>query len=252
MSNIYESDLVVDQYLLFHYGSAEDQLPYSFGPANALFYPVRCITEFGAEIGKVERALDLGCAVGRSTFELARIARNVIGVDLSQHFIAAARQIQQTGRIVIRRIEEGEISTTIERELPSEIDRTRCSFEVGDATALRTGLGEFDVLLAANLIDRVGSPRRLLESFQHLVRPDGYLILSSPYTWLEEFTPRAEWIGGTVDSRGNPHRTFDGIRSALEPAFVLCRSVDLPFLIREHARKFQWSVAQASLWRRRD
>jgi hypothetical protein len=25
---------------------------------------------------------------------------------------------------------------------------------------------------------------------------------------------------------------------------------DLPFLLREHARKYQWSVAQASLWRR--
>jgi hypothetical protein len=26
---------------------------------------------------------------------------------------------------------------------------------------------------------------------------------------------------------------------------------DLPFLIREHARKFQWSVALATVWRRR-
>jgi hypothetical protein len=26
---------------------------------------------------------------------------------------------------------------------------------------------------------------------------------------------------------------------------------DLPFLIREHARKFQWSVAEATIWRRK-
>jgi SAM-dependent methyltransferase len=95
--SLYESDPLADQYLLFHYGMAEDQLPYAFGPVNALFYPIRCVTEFGAEIGTVERALDLGCAVGRSTFELARIARTVIGIDLSQRFIAAARQIKQTG-----------------------------------------------------------------------------------------------------------------------------------------------------------
>jgi hypothetical protein len=31
----------------------------------------------------------------------------------------------------------------------------------------------------------------------------------------------------------------------------LVAAKDLPFLIREHARKFQWSVAQASLWKKR-
>ena len=30
--------------------------------------------------------------------------------------------------------------------------------------------------------------------------------------------------------------------------FERVRVLDLPFLIREHARKFQWSVAQASVW----
>lgn len=248
---LYESDPIVDQYLLFHYGRAEDQLPYSFGPVNALFYPIRCVTEFGAEIGTVERALDLGCAVGRSTFELARIARTVIGIDLSHRFIAAARQIQQTGRVVIRRIEEGEISTAIQRELPKAIDRARCSFEVGDATALPDDLGVFDLVLAANLIDRVGSPRKLLDAFVSLVRPGGHLVLASPYTWLEEFTPRNEWVGGKIDPSGQPVRTIDGIRSVLESAFTLRRSVDLPFLIREHVRKFQWSVAQATLWQKR-
>ena len=251
MVNIYESDSLVDQYLLFHYGTAEDQLPYSFGPINALFYPIRCVTEFGAEIGTVERALDLGCAVGRSTFELARIARTVIGIDLSHRFIAAARQIQQTGRVVIRRIEEGEISTAIQCKLPKEIDRARCSFEVGDATALPDDLGAFDLVLAANLIDRVGSPRKLLNAFVRLVRPGGHLVLASPYTWLEEFTPRKEWVGGKIDPSGRPVRTIDGIRSVLESGFTLRRSVDLPFLIREHARKFQWSVAQATLWQKR-
>jgi hypothetical protein len=33
--------------------------------------------------------------------------------------------------------------------------------------------------------------------------------------------------------------------------FNLVTTKDLPFLIREHARKFQWSVAQASIWQRR-
>ena len=175
MSDFYESDNLVDQYLLFHYGTADDQLPYPFGPRDALFYPIRCVSDFLPTIGTVERALDLGCAVGRSTFELSRWARLVVGIDLSHRFVAAANRVRETGRIEIRRIEEGEIVTQLTRELPPELHRDRCQFEVGDATGLRPDIGGFDVVLAANLIDRVKSPRNLLQSFSDLIHLGGHL-----------------------------------------------------------------------------
>ena len=37
----------------------------------------------------------------------------------------------------------------------------------------------------------------------------------------------------------------------LAPDFTLVQQKDLPFLIREHARKFQWSVALGTVWQRR-
>ena len=251
MTNVYESDLLVDQYLLFHYGTAEDQLPYGFGPREALFYPVRCVSEFLPGIGVVERALDLGCAVGRSTFELSRWAPEVVGIDLSHRFIAAANRVRETGRIEIRRVEEGELATQFTRELPSELRRERCRFEIGNATELPADIGPFDLVLAANLIDRVQSPGNLLHSFSALVRPGGHLVLSSPYTWLEEFTPKSAWLGGRYDAAGNPKSTLPGIKEALLSAFDLKVTKELPFLIREHARKFQWSVAQATVWQRK-
>jgi putative 4-mercaptohistidine N1-methyltranferase len=251
MTNVYESDLLVEQYLLFHYGTAEDQLPYSFGPGESLFYPVRCVSEFLPDIGIVERALDLGCAVGRSTFELSRWASEVVGIDLSHRFIAAAERVRETGRIEIRRVEEGELTTQLTRELPSELCRERCRFEIGDATELPSNIGHFDLVLAANLIDRVQSPGNLLHSFSALVRPGGHLILSSPYTWLEEFTPKSAWLGGRYDAGGNRKSTLSGIRETLLAAFDLKVTKELPFLIREHARKFQWSVAQATVWQRK-
>jgi putative 4-mercaptohistidine N1-methyltranferase len=251
MANVYESDLLVDQYLLFHYGTAEDQLPYLFGPREALFYPIRCVSEFLPAIGVVERALDLGCAVGRSSFELSRWAPEVVGIDLSHRFIAAANRVRETGLIEIRRVEEGELSTQFTRELPSELFRERCRFEIGDATQLRAGIGQFDLILAANLIDRVKTPGNLLRSFSTLVRPGGHLILSSPYTWLEEFTPKPAWLGGRYDGAGNPESTLSGIKETLLAAFDLRVTKELPFLIREHARKFQWSVAQATVWQRK-
>jgi putative 4-mercaptohistidine N1-methyltranferase len=251
VTNVYESDFLVDQYLLFHYGTAEDQLPYSFGPRDALFYPTRCVNDFLPAIGSVQRALDLGCAVGRSTFELSRWAGEVVGIDLSHRFIAAANRVRATGQIEIKRPEEGEVITRLIRELPHDLNRERCRFETGDATALRTNIGRFDVVLAANLIDRVQSPADLLNSFSRLVQSGGHLILSSPYTWLEEFTSKSNWLGGRYDSAGQATLTLDGIQETLQGNFDHQLTKDLPFLIREHARKFQWSVAQATIWRRR-
>jgi putative 4-mercaptohistidine N1-methyltranferase len=251
MSNFYETETLVSQYLLFHYGSAEDQCPFPNGPRDALFYPIRCVTEFMPEIGPVKDALDLGCAVGRSTFELTRWAQRSIGIDLSNRFIHAAKEIQISGVARIHRLEQGEITTQVERSMPDSIDRAKASFEVGDAMALRLDLGAFDLVLAANLIDRIRSPKLLLGSFRNLIRPDGFLILASPYTWLEEFTPKSEWLGGTYSKDGQRIDTLEEIVHALGSDFTLQRTTDLPFLIREHERKYQWSVAQATVWRRK-
>jgi len=251
MASIYETDLLLNQYLLFHFGTAEDQLPYSFGPRHALFFPQRCVSEFLPAIGRVERSLDLGCAVGGSAFELSRWSAEVIGIDYSQRFVHSAQSIQETGQIEIRRIEEGNIFTLLRRELPADIRRESCKFRVGDATNLGPGLGSFDLILAANLIDRVSQPRKLLRSFAERMRPGGHLILTSPYTWLEEFTPVAEWMGGNRDDPAGARSSLEGLESELGGTFHLEETRDMPFLIREHARKFQWNVAQASVWERK-
>ena len=247
--NVYETDALVDQYLLFHYGEGEDQLPYPFGPHDALFYPIRCVTEFVPLAGRLDRALDLGCAVGRSAFELARTAQNVIGIDLSQRFISAAKEIQRSGEIRFHRHEEGNAYTSILRRLDPAIDRSRCQFEVGDALRLRSDLGTFDFILAANLIDRVHSPKELLAVLRRLLNPGGHLLIASPYTWLSEFTPTQEWLGAI--QTWSETTTLRAIQENLGNKFELVSSKDLPFLIREHARKYQWSVAQASLWLKR-
>ena len=251
MESIYETDLLLNQYLLFHYGTAEDQLPYSFGPHDSLFFPQRCVSEFLPGIGKVERSLDLGCAVGRSTFELSLWSEEVVGIDSSHRFIRSAQSIQETGRIEIRRTEEGGIFTLLQRELPADIRRESCRFEVGDAIKLKPGIGSFDIVLAANLIDRVAQPRKLLHSVAEIIRPGGRLILTSPYTWLEEFTSNAEWLGGNRDALGRAMSSLEGLSRELGGFFNHESTRDMPFLIREHARKFQWSVAQATVWRRK-
>src|SRR3954467_7107800 len=110
MANFYETDRALSEYLLFHYGNAEEILPYG-GPREALFYPVRCVSECldQGQLPVRARALDLGCAVGRSTFELARHCAEVIGIDYSQRFIDTANRIGKDGEIAYSYVEEGDL-----------------------------------------------------------------------------------------------------------------------------------------------
>ena len=106
--NLYESDELLHQYLIFHYASAEEQFPYPFGGSDALDFPKRCALE-GADLSKLAagaRALDLGCSVGRSSFELARHCEEVIGIDYSQAFIDAANRIVAEGVHPATRLDE--------------------------------------------------------------------------------------------------------------------------------------------------
>ncbi len=250
--NPYESDKLVAEYLLFHYGAPHEVLPWDFGPASALNYPARCVRECVdvASLPQNARALDLGCAVGRSAFEFARHCGEVIGIDYSHRFVQVAEALARDGSYPYERIDEGALATPLVASVPSIIERKHVRFEHGDAQALRESLGSFDVVLAANLIDRLVEPARFLARLPELVKGGGQLVLTSPYTWLVDFTPRENWIGGFV-ADDVQRTTLDGLRSALSAHFDLISTRDLPFLIREHARKFQWSVAQASIWRRK-
>ncbi len=250
--NIYETDRLLAEYLLFHYGTVEEVLPYGAGPRDALGYPVRCVSECleTADLPAPARALDLGCAVGRAAFELGRHCSEVIGVDFSQRFIAAANLLRAEGGLDYLRADEGALTTQSRALVPPEIDRRRVQFEVGDAMNLRADLGVFDVVLMANLIDRLRDPRCCLDRLAGLVKAGGQLIITSPYTWLEDFTPQANWLGG-FESEGRRVTSRAGLEAALGQDFQLMATRDLPFLIREHARKFQWSVAEATIWRRR-
>ena len=245
----YESDQALSEYLLFHYGSPDQQLPYALGPTDALEFPVRCVTECldARRLPPNARALDVGCAVGRSAFELARCCERVVGVDYSARFIEAANHLKIEGSLPFRFVEEGALLSSTAATVPADIDRRRVTFERGDAQDLRADIGEFEVVLAANLIDRLRDPLRCLNRLPQLLRPGGQLILVSPYTWLEEYTPKENWIGGFVCA-GQQIKTLDGLKRALQTDFQFASARNLPFLIREHARKFQWSVAEASLW----
>jgi len=175
----------------------------------------------------------------------------VVGIDFSSRFVEAANTLRSSGRLAYLRTDEGRVFAQCEAVVPSEIERERVCFEVGDACHLRSNLGDFDVAILINLVDRLPEPQRCLDRLPHLLRSGGQLIVASPFTWLEEYTPVMNWLGGFYAPDGRPISSFETLRERLDDNFEFVRSVELPFLIREHARKFQWSVSLAGIWRRR-
>jgi len=246
--NIYETDSLLAQYLLLHYGLPEEVMPYAFGPKGALDFPRRCVEELVARIDVPPgaRALDVGCSVGRSSFELARVCEEVIGIDYSANFIEAANTLRDKAQLDYVRPHEGELTLRTVAVAP-EVDFDRVSFEVGDAMNLRDGLGSFDVVLACNLICRLTDPVKFLDRAKQLVKPSGKLVITTPFSWLEEYTPKENWLGGLPGKSDS----FLGLRKALQDSFDLETEQDLPMLIKEHARKYQWTVVQGSRWRRK-
>lgn len=243
--NIYETPKLLSEYLLFHYGADDEVLPWAFGPKEALGFAVRSVTHLldRSIVPDRARALDLGCAVGRSAYELAAVCAEVVGVDYSQSFVDAAEHIRRGGALPYERLDEAAVVTRLSAGRPAGAEGKGISFEQGDAMNLRSDLGAFEVVHAANLLCRLTAPQRLLERLPRLVKPGGQLLLTTPCTWLAEFTPPAHWPEGS---------TFDWIQQKLTPYFTLAHREDLPFLIREHARKFQWSVAMGTRWIRTD
>ena len=106
-------------------------------------------------------------------------------------------------------------------------------------------------MFAGNLIDRLRDPGSFLASVHQLLDERGVLVISSPYTLLEEFTPRSKWIGG-FQRHGVPFTVLDGMKEILAPHFELIQEpVDVPFVIRETARKYQHSIAELTAWQRK-
>ena len=123
------------------------------------------------------------------------------------------------------------------------------NFMQGDACNLKELFSDYDLVFAGNLIDRLYDPALFLDAIGGRVRPDGLLVITSPYTWLEEYTQKPKWLGGRREA-GEPLSTLAGLSRALAGRFDLLHRQDVPFVIRETARKHQHTVAEMTVWRR--
>lgn len=242
----YETDTLLSEYAEFHYGDSYFGVP-NFPKALAEL----AIAAMGDKSAR--KALDLGCASGRAAFELARHFEEVVGVDFSARFIGQGVQLASQGVLRYTLADEGDLVFYRERTLAGlglDAVRHKVAFYQGDACNLKPLYTGYDLILAANLIDRLYDPAKLLTSIHARLNPGGILLIASPYTWLEEHTKREAWIGG-FKRDGESFGTLDGLKEILGTHFKLIQGAkEVPFVIRETRRKFQHTLSEVTIWER--
>ncbi len=245
--NIYETDELVSQYCDFQYGDTY------FGVPNFAVTCAKKAIEYTKDINQGS-ALDLGCATGRASFELAKSFDKVCGIDFSARFVQVGVELQQDNMIGYYQNGEGGLKSRREvslEDLGLQEVRDRVEFWQGDACNLKPHFTNYDLVMATNLIDRLYEPHLFLASVHERINAGGYLILTSPYTWLEEYTSKEFWIGGYKDENGNEVSTLDGLKAMLKDKFELVATEDVPFVIRETPRKYQHTISEMSVWKKK-
>ncbi|MFP4471347.1 MAG: 5-histidylcysteine sulfoxide synthase [Bacteroidales bacterium] len=245
--DVYETDALVSQYCELHYGEK--------------YFGVELFPKKSAEIclkymegRSKKRALDLGCAVGRTTFELAREFDHVTGLDFSARFIRIADELINKGTVKFILPDEGELVSYREASLEKlglEGLKKKVEFYQADAVNLKPQYDHYDLVYAGNLVDRLYDPAKFLDHIHQRINSGGLLILSSPYTWDEEYTKKEKWIGGFKED-GEPVTTLNGLHRHLDTNFrLIAGPFEVPFVIRETKRKHQHTLSEFTVWERR-
>ena len=141
MTNPYTTDNIISQYCHFSWGEN------ALGVEN---YPAAC-AKLSLEYMKDKpknKAFDIGCAIGRSSFELARDFDEVIGVDFSARFIQEAEKLKQSGILRYIMPTEGELEAFHEVKLSDfalEQEAKKVNFWQADACNLKPIFKDFDL-----------------------------------------------------------------------------------------------------------
>ena len=103
---------------------------------------------------KNKTVLDLGCGHGRITFELAKNAKKVIGLDISEKLVAVARKRQKKCKI------------------------RNAIFIVGDAAKLPKFGNQFDMVIALGMFEYMQNPAIFLGNIRRVLKKNGILVFT--------------------------------------------------------------------------
>ena len=117
---------------------------------------------------------DIGCGTGTLSFELARFAQHVIGIDLSKEMLRRARAVAKERAMV------------------------NLEFRQGDALKLPLGRGSVDAAFCVMVLHFLPEPERAITELCRISRPGGSVILvdlvQHHQAWMREQMAH-QWLG---------------------------------------------------------
>jgi len=119
-------------------------------------------------VGAGERVLDMGCGAGRHAFELYRRGSDVVAFDQDADELAAVADLFAAMRAA------GEVP-----------DGAEADVKEGDALQLPFADGEFDRIVAAEVLEHIPDDERAMAELVRVLRPGGTIAVSVP-RWLPE------------------------------------------------------------------
>lgn len=202
------------------------------------------------------RVLDIGCTVGRTSFELAKEFPEVVGIDYSARFFHLAVFLKEKGSLNYMRKVEGELLDYQRIEL-NEFDfypyKDRVSFyqqpDVSNIDLMK--FNNFDLIFAGNTIETMPNPKDFLKKIHLPLSEKGLLVIASTYDWKDDITSVKERLGGfrfNAETKTN----YDGLKEILVEKFEEIKNpLEEDLVIRESRMKYNHNCSQFTFWRKK-
>ena len=196
-------------------------------------------------------ALDIGCSVGRLSFEMSSFHEQVVGVDTSFSFIEGARKLLLEKQVSFDMVIEGMITERKKCGLNGDWRYDRVEFIVADAMALPFPGSNFSTVCSVNILEKVPNPvEHLMEVNRVLVDKAGRFIFSDPFSWDENVSHPDLWIGGSPDG-ANPgrgaaamHRLMTSKESLFSPPLEIVEEGSVSWRIRKTENLWEHITSQ--------
>lgn len=250
----YETDPDVVPLCELHYGSVKAAAPAgSDYPQRLAGAALDAVAKYGCA---TLHALELGCGVGRTSFELAEIFTRVTGIDPTARTIRIGVEMVDKGYTQWQIPAEGEIvdfEQVALKDLGLEDSlRAKVEFMQADLANMKPIYKGYDLILINGLLEKSYNPAAFLKGVHERLNDGGLLVIACSNHWSESHTARAHWLGGFKDRTGENQTTLEGIRTNLQPHFdLLDASTNLPQALRVDARCYQYRLMQVSVWKKR-
>lgn len=200
-----------------------------------------------SSVGEVPNGplLDVGCGLGRATFELASSRGALtLGIERNVAMIRVASELLRRGRTTVPRRRVGLVydrdEVTRHCEHPELVD-----FWIADAAALPFSASTCSGVACLNVLDCVADPYRLLTELVRTTGPGGVVAMACPYDWSESATRIEGWLGGHSQRSPTQGSSKSLVRDLLTPGRlpqslpnveILAEFDRLPWEVRLHDR----------------